>query len=359
MAGPMRTLVARVSVVLACASPAVALAQPAPAPRATSRLIYERGDGADGCPTETELREAIAARLGYDPFADAASTTTRVTMLREGSKLSARIARTDASGAPLGGRMLESDAKGCSELSSATTFAVAVALDPSSFARAPGEAPSAPSAPPPPTPLPPAAPPAPPPAPPASPPAPPALQAPAEPPTPLSFFFGAGGHVAFLAAPAVAPGFSAHAGLRYGAFSLAGGGRFDLPVRGDATPPATGEVESALALGQLAPCGHVGPVAFCGVVAMGALRGAGYEVDVPRTDNTFFFALGPRAEVEARLGDTVGFFAHGDVFANATRTTLALDGVEAYRTPLISALLGVGVRFHVGEPAERAEKSTP
>ena len=107
-----------------------------------------------------------------------------------------------------------------------------------------------------------------------------------------------------------------------------------------------------MVLGQLVPCGHLGPAGFCGVLAMGALRGAGYGVDVPRTDTTFFFAVGPRAEVEWRATGPLGLFAHADLLATATRTTLQLEGVEAYRTPLIAAVLGLGLRLHVGEAGE-------
>lgn len=320
-----------------------------PAPgRASSKLVYARGDGAASCPTEAELRESVAARLGYDPFSTDATTTTRVTLWRDGGKLVARIERADQDGATTGARSLDSEANDCAELASATTFAVAIALDPTSFAR-PSAVPAPPTAqvttpPPPPPPLP--SPPPPPPA-----PAPPPAVPPAPPPERregTSFFFGAAGHAAFLAAPSVAPGLAAHAGFRHGAFSLQGEGRFDLPVEGAAERGA-GTVESALVLGELVPCGHLGPAGFCGVVAMGALRGKGDDVARPRTDTTFFFALGPRAEAEWRPLGPLGLFAYGEVLANATRTTLELDGVEAYQTPLISVLLGLGARIHLGE----------
>ena len=40
-------------------------------------FVYERGGGAASCPDERELTEAIAARLGYDPFAEPAPPTMK------------------------------------------------------------------------------------------------------------------------------------------------------------------------------------------------------------------------------------------------------------------------------------------
>jgi hypothetical protein len=34
----------------------------------SARLVYSRGHGAESCPDEHALREAVAARVGYDPF---------------------------------------------------------------------------------------------------------------------------------------------------------------------------------------------------------------------------------------------------------------------------------------------------
>jgi hypothetical protein len=34
----------------------------------TSRLVYERGPGVEHCPDQAAIREAVASRLGYDPF---------------------------------------------------------------------------------------------------------------------------------------------------------------------------------------------------------------------------------------------------------------------------------------------------
>src|SRR5579862_6532539 len=41
-------------------------------------LLFVRERGAERCPDEAGVRAAVAARLGYDPFADAAPSTVSV-----------------------------------------------------------------------------------------------------------------------------------------------------------------------------------------------------------------------------------------------------------------------------------------
>jgi len=45
----------------------------APAPKA--HLLYVRGPGAQRCPDEQAVREVVARRLGYDPFAEREAMT--------------------------------------------------------------------------------------------------------------------------------------------------------------------------------------------------------------------------------------------------------------------------------------------
>ena len=41
----------------------------------SSRFVYARGEGAELCPDEAQVRLAVAARLGYDPFFPSAEKT--------------------------------------------------------------------------------------------------------------------------------------------------------------------------------------------------------------------------------------------------------------------------------------------
>src|SRR4051794_27128190 len=51
----------------------------------SAKLVYVRGSGATTCPDETELRRAVATRLGYDPFFPAASKTVIAQVSRAGT----------------------------------------------------------------------------------------------------------------------------------------------------------------------------------------------------------------------------------------------------------------------------------
>ncbi|MEZ4394671.1 MAG: hypothetical protein R3A48_26660 [Polyangiales bacterium] len=139
----------------------------------TAVLRYERGAGASTCPDAQAIRDAVAARLGYDPFRDAAPMTVRATIARHRRRLRGRVEVTHAAGAALGTREIESSHRDCAEIASALTLAVSIVIDPLSLTR-PAPPPPAPPVVTPPAPPPPAPPVVTPPAPPPPPPAPPA-----------------------------------------------------------------------------------------------------------------------------------------------------------------------------------------
>jgi len=64
----------------------------------SSRLVYARGVGAEGCPGEGTLRHAVAARLGYDPFFPSAERTIMVVIAANGIELEAKVYLVDTSG---------------------------------------------------------------------------------------------------------------------------------------------------------------------------------------------------------------------------------------------------------------------
>src|SRR5688500_17870579 len=64
----------------------------------TSRLTYARGAGAEGCPEELTVRQAVAARLGYDPFFAAADKTIVARILRNREELRATVELVDDRG---------------------------------------------------------------------------------------------------------------------------------------------------------------------------------------------------------------------------------------------------------------------
>src|SRR5262249_43222302 len=124
---PLGALVSGVAAVALLSSPLALAGEP-------SRLVYVRGEGASTCPNESTLRQAIAARIGFDPFGAGARPSARevrVIIDRRAGGLTAIVEVRGEDGALEGERSIESSASSCEELASAVVVTVSVALDPS------------------------------------------------------------------------------------------------------------------------------------------------------------------------------------------------------------------------------------
>src|SRR5438445_384015 len=97
-------------------------------------LRYERSGAAAACADEGGMRDAVAARLGYDPFVATADQQLTILLDRRGGEWQARIDLADAARGKRGARSLSSRDKTCDELVSAVSLAVALAIDPMRFA---------------------------------------------------------------------------------------------------------------------------------------------------------------------------------------------------------------------------------
>jgi hypothetical protein len=82
----------------------------------TSSLTYERQRGAEQCPDEAELRDAVSARLGYVPFRDEAPQHVRTVIRGERGGLLATVDVFDAVGELVGQREIRSRTRDCEEL---------------------------------------------------------------------------------------------------------------------------------------------------------------------------------------------------------------------------------------------------
>src|SRR5688572_9243085 len=96
----------------------------------TSRLTYARGTGAEGCPEEPTVRQAVAARLGYDPFFAAADKTIVARILRHREELRATVELVDDGGMVRGVREFKTRAGQCDELVATMALAISIAIDP-------------------------------------------------------------------------------------------------------------------------------------------------------------------------------------------------------------------------------------
>ena len=94
------------------------------------QLDYERQDGAAACPDATTIRAGVAARLGYEPFAEQAEDHLRATIRQSGHTLEALIEMRDSQGHLKAERRLFSRQRDCSELASSVELAISIAIDP-------------------------------------------------------------------------------------------------------------------------------------------------------------------------------------------------------------------------------------
>ncbi|MBS2020036.1 MAG: hypothetical protein JST00_44655 [Deltaproteobacteria bacterium] len=315
----------------------------------TARLVYVRGEGADACPEEAEMRRAVAARLGYDPFRPIATTTLTAEVKREKGVYRGRVRLVDDAGVERGARDLESRANDCHDLTTAMALSMSIAIDPLSLTRAPvaEPAPVVPSAaepdhePGPTSPEPvkadavaePA----------------PAVRAGAEarepPPTPSAdpprFALGAGGHVAAGIAPAAAFGLRVSTDLVTQRWSVGLEGRFDLPA--GAASSEGGRSRTSLAGGAFLPCVKVPLVWACGVILLSRVEAEAVEVSSPRADAFFFVGLGLRLQGVIELPEGFRVRLGGDVLGHPTPFELALNGRPVHRSSDVSALFGISL----------------
>lgn len=127
-------------VVLGCLlAPAAARADPFGA-----RLAWVRGEGADRCPDETVIRQAVINRIGPDAFRGAVTQRIEAVVSGEAGQWRLRLYVRDAQGARLGQRELVDSGATCDEIAATGALAIALSIDP--------DAPLTPRSPPPPTP---------------------------------------------------------------------------------------------------------------------------------------------------------------------------------------------------------------
>jgi len=293
-------------------------------PRA--QLVVERAAGAESCPDARGLSDAVGARLGYEPFADAAELRIRVRFGRSDCALRGTVEAFDREGTPKGEKKIESKRGDCGEVAQAVTLTIAILLDPKTgLVKPPSETKPEPD---------PLAPPPPPEKPPEPPPAPPPSIVPR---VRVSAIGSVGAEPAASIAGRVAIGVAVRR------FSVDAELRADLPR--DATANDK-KVTTGLLLGALALCIRSGIAEGCVVGSAGALS-SDAEKGSPKNDSSFHLAVGPRLGVVVPLTGILSLQAYGEVPFVLTRTTVHVDGDEVWTTPLVSALLGLGleVRF--------------
>jgi len=96
-----------------------------------SRLVYGRATGASACPDESELRAAVRARLGYDPFFPWADQTVVVHLApRPTGRVSGKAYLVDSQGRASPEREFTTTVAECGELIQTLSLAIVITLDP-------------------------------------------------------------------------------------------------------------------------------------------------------------------------------------------------------------------------------------
>ena len=303
--------------------------------RHCARLSYSTAPDVEHCPDERDVRDAVAARLGYDPFDavhdDPSTTRDVIVVVKKSGK--GIVGSLEVKGPNPGRRELESPSGDCREVVDALTVAIAIGLDPASLT---GPALS----PPPPLALPPGPPGA-------SPP--PSADRPESPPpprdrNPVHVRVGVGPVVMFGELPSPAAGFVVSAAARYRAFEPTIEGLATLPV---SQSGAVGSVDASLLAVTLLPCGRIDPLFACVGMTLGSLHGEASGVGGPLRGSDFYSAASVRGGAELPLGSSFYVRGYVEAVAPITRITLQLASQDVWRMSSVAARVGasVGVLF--------------
>jgi hypothetical protein len=330
----MRVLMRRAVAAVTCA---VALTTSGADASPSARLVYSRAVGADSCPDEDALRQAVASRVGYDPFFAWANKTIVATMAPEKPRgFVARVGLVDEGGTEHGTRDLHTDGD-CSDLLGASALAIAIAIDPRSLAR-PVAAPEPPPVQDSPSPLT------------QPPPAERTSSAPERlPPAAASssrvFFEASAGAVASVGfAPAPVAGAAIGVAARSRRWSLGIEGRIDAPAT--AAAMGGGKVAAWTVLGAVLPCLHGGPVFACAVAEAGAMQASSDGVAVARSTSLAWLAAGLRLGVEVPIQGLTHLRIRSDLVGDLDPATLRLNDAVAWNAPRVAASLGADVVAH-------------
>jgi hypothetical protein len=310
------------------------------------RLEYLQDEASLRCSSQEALRGSISARLGRDPWDDAAPELLRVQVRREQVRWRATVEWFGASGQRKGLRELSSEREDCQELIQALELAITLVLDPPLFHKPSAEPPPSPTVSSAPIPAPdvpplPATEPAQPLPPPAPAPSAPNVQVPpVEPPSRAPVLaVGLGTRASWGLLPATRVGLQIEGELHSERFL------FSLDVTAwpqRTTPVEPARLRSMLVAAGARACVHVGPFGACPQLSAGLLRLKGVGLENARPAQAPWLAPGARLFVEWRSPlprIRVRLLAEGQFVL--TRHRFLTGEVELWRPPQIGGSLGL------------------
>jgi hypothetical protein len=292
----------------------------------------------EGCPTEKELRDIVASRMGYDPFTlptAPAPLSLRIAIVRQGGGFAGALELRDTSGRVLWARppLAETDCHRLAGVIGGVT--VTIAIDTASSQTA-----AAPLPPPEPAPL-----------------APPLPQPPAEPPpsTPVPrpvVPLGVRAAAAVGVGPAPTAAISADLGAGWPFFSIAVEGRADVPTTGGVSMGVS--AWTSVLAASLVPCGHYRWFVGCAVLSAGVLQAKGADVLQPAQDSGIYAAAGVRAGLEWPVVPAFALRLSADALVNlhplAAQVAFENGRAEVWRSGPFAAMIGGGAVARFGGP---------
>ncbi len=314
----------------------------------SARLVYTRAPEAASCPDETTLRDAVSARLGYDPFFPLAKQTVLIQVWRDNHRYRARLQLVDPESLTHGTRDLASDEPTCGGLFDAAALAISIAMVSLPKEEAPGTSEAAPASE---SALPPSS--VPPPE--SAPSAEAAPAAPSEsasapssgPSTAPSVGFALGVDVLGVvgAEPGPTAALAAFGGLRSRMASAYVEVRADAPA---ATTSAVGpgRVRAWSYQVALVSCVRLGDASFCAVGAVGMLYGESTGITNPSSDSGPFVTAGVRVGYDWPLSGRFSLRTHVDAMVDLDRARLQIGGADAWTASIVAASGGAGIAVH-------------
>lgn len=150
---------------------------------------------------------------------------------------------------------------------------------------------------------------------------------------------GAGGHVSFGMAPAVAVGVTVSAEVATGRWSLGLEGRYDLPARGRTTEG--GVARTTLAGASFVPCLRAKGTWACAVVMTSRASASGNDTEGASAHDAWF-VIGVGARLMLHFSLPLGFALRvgGEVLGHPISHELAVNGHRIFKTSAVSTTFG-------------------
>jgi hypothetical protein len=121
--------------------------------------------------------------------------------------------------------------------------------------------------------------------------------------------------------------------------------RLSFPTSADPEPGQVGTAKMSFYGATLSPCYRYGPLLGCYVLEGALAISTGEDVQLPRTDHSFWWAQGLRAGLRWDAGSGLGVSGRLDGLWAPERIVLRVDGQDVFETPRILVRFGAFVDY--------------